>query len=472
MYKSLVLLLVLLVGVPAAYMQDAQPGAPTAGDRYYPPLGNGGYDVQHYNIDILHQVETNLLVGTTTIDAIALQDLSQFNLDLLGLDIAEITINDEAATYTRDGRELMITPPEILADDTSFTVVVRYYGEPNSATPETAAFSQGWNNYGTGVYVASEPSGSASWYPVNDHPTDKATYTFRITVADPYVAAANGVLVDTVDAGEGDTTYIWEMTDPMASYLATVQIENFERQDEETVNGVAVRNYFPAELAEQGREAFARQGEMIEYFETIFGPYPFEVYGSVVSGVNLSFALETQTLSMYGSGIVFGGRGAESVIAHELAHQWFGNSISPAQWEDIWLNEGFATYAEWLWTEHAYGVEERDARIVQAYELSQDPRILPGDAVLGDPSPERLFDRGVYIRGALTLHALRERVGDDIFFDILRIYNQQYAYDAVLTKDFIALAQVISGEDLSDFFDAWLYQEELPPIPSMSLSVD
>ncbi len=472
MRKVISVAFVLVLGIVfTAHAQAPQPGAPGAGDVYYPDLGNGGYDVQHYNLDLRHRVSTNLLVGTATIDATALQDLSTFNLDFIGLKITRLTVNDQPAEFMRDGRELIIRPNVALPADVPFTTVIRYYGNPAPISPEAIPFEMGWNNYGNGVYVASEPSGAATWYPVNDHPVDKATYSFQITVGEPYVAAANGVLVETQDAGGGDTTYIWEMTDPMASYLATVQIADFTRQDAETVNGVTVRNYFPDQLADFGEETFARQGDMITYFETVFGPYPFEVYGSAVADTMLPFALETQTLSMYGSGIMFGGRGAESIIAHELAHQWFGNSISPAQWQDIWLNEGFATYAEWLWTEHIDSIEDRDADIARAYEVAQSPLVLP-NAVLGRPAPDNLFDRGVYIRGGLTLHALRLRVGDDAFFEILRTYNDRYAYDVATTDDFIALAEEISEQDLTAFFDAWLYQPDLPPIPEMNLSAD
>ena len=472
MRKIISLILLFNTAIFAITVVHAQSfGAPGAGDVYYPELGNGGYDVQHYDLELRYRVSTNLLVGTATIEAQTLHDLNTFNLDFSGLTITALTVNGQSANYAREEQELIVRPAAPLPADAAFTVIVSYYGEPEPITPDAIPFSMGWNNYGNGAYVASEPSGSSTWYPVNDHPTDKATYTFAITVNEPYVAAANGVLVETQNADDGATTYIWEMNDPMASYLTTVQIADFTRQDENPVNGVTIRNYFPAEMADSGREAFARQGDMLDYFETVFGPYPFEVYGSAVANTPLPFALETQTLSMYGTGILFGGRGAESIIAHELAHQWYGNSVSPAQWQDIWLNEGFATYAEWLWTEHAYGIDERDAAIARAYATAQNPRIL-ANAVLGRPARDNLFDRGVYIRGGLTLHALRLRLGDAVFFELLQTYSDQYAYSAATTDDFITLAEDVSGQDLTAFFDAWLYQSALPPIPEMNLSTD
>ncbi|MEL7234380.1 MAG: M1 family metallopeptidase, partial [Chloroflexota bacterium] len=314
-------------------------------------------------------------------------------------------------------------------------------------------------------------SGSATWYPVNDHPTDKATYRLSITVEDPFVVAANGILTETIDAGSGSTTYVWEHSDPMASYLTTVQIGRFVRQEETLPNGLVIRNYFPERVATEARQSFSRQNEMMAYFETVFGPYPFEVYGSVVVDTLLPFALETQTLSMYGITAANGGTGVESVIAHELAHQWFGNSLSPAQWQDIWLNEGFATYAQWLWAEHAYGVDARDRAILLQYSSAGSPFSLPGAATLGDPGNDDLFNLGVYARGGLTLHVLRVRVGDEAFFDILRTYTERFHDSVVTTDDFVAVAEEISGQELDDLFNAWVYQDDLPSIAELGVDV-
>ena len=475
MHKSqliVMLALLLTLGGTVALAQDASPGAPGVGDVYYPALGNGGYDVQHYTLDLLVDVETNLLVATAEIDAVATQDLSAFNLDFVGLTVADLAVNGDPATFVRAEPEMTITPADALSEGDEFTVTVDYYGRPNSIRADGIPIQIGWRNYGSGIFVASQPNGSSTWFPVNDHPTDKATYTFRITVEEPFVAAANGILTETIDAGRGATTYVWEASDPTASYLTTVQIAEFVRQEETLPGGLVIRNYFPARVAFEGQRAFAKQAAMIAYFETVFGPYPFEVYGSVVADTPLSFALETQTLSMYGISIVNGGLGAEGVIAHELAHQWFGNSLSPAQWQDIWLNEGFATYSQWLWAEHEYGIENRDEQVRRAYGTAASPMVLPGARVLGDPTPTALFDPGVYFRGALTLHALRLEVGDEAFFEITRTYTERFADSTVTTDDFIAISEEISGQDLGGLFNAWVYEDSLPPIPQMGLGPD
>lgn len=465
----LIPLLLLTVGIISA--QDDTIGASGMGDRYYPELGNGGYDVQHYTLDLITDVETNLTLGFATIEAIATQDLTAFNVDFIGMDVVGITVNEADADYSRAGREMTIVPADLLPNGEPFTLTVKYGGYPEPIRPEAIPFTMGWNHLGAnGVYVASEPSGAATWYPVNDHPQDKATYTFRVTVPEPYVVAANGILTDTIRE-DGMMTYVWEASDPMASYLATLHIGRFVRQEQTLDSGLVIRNYFPERLADMGELAFIRQGEMLAYFETVFGPYPFEVYGSVVVDAMLPFALETQTLSLYGATIIMTGPQNESIIAHELAHQWFGNSVSPHQWQDIWLNEGFATYAQWLWTEHAYSIEARDGFIQREYAVAASPFTL-AEATLGEPRPNDLFNRGVYVRGGLTLHALRLQVGDDAFFEILQTYAATFHDSTATTADFINVAETVSGEDLGEFFEMWLYQTDLPPIPELGLGVE
>ncbi len=467
MLRRWMMILMMVLAVGAAAQTAPQPGSPGLGDMYYPGLGNGGYDVSHYELDLMVDIETNLLLGTATLTMTATQDLSAFNLDLDGLEIVQVDVNSTPATFSRDERELTITPVEPLAEGEPFITVIKYGGQPQPVQTQAIPFEMGWNNYGRGVYAANEPSGAASWYPVNDHPQDKATYTFRVSVPEPFVVAANGTL-QAVIPGEARNTYIWEASDPMASYLSTLQIADFMTEEQTLASGLVIRNYFPTDSAEQASQVFQRQPEMMRYFETVFGSYPFEVYGSVVVPTMIPFALETQTLSMYGSSILFGGARAESVIAHELAHQWFGNHVSPAQWRDIWLNEGFATYAQWLWIEHAYSQQARDDMIVREYAVAASPFILPG-ATLGAPAPNDLFNRGVYVRGALTVHALRLDVGDAIFFDILQTYLDRFGGGVATTDDFIRVAEEVSEQELSAFFDSWLYQEALPSIPQLGL---
>lgn len=456
---------VLVVGVAEA--QGPQAGADGLGDPYYPELGNGGYDALHYSIDLDVDVEGELLSGTTTIQAEATQDLASFNLDFIGFEIEAVTVDGAPAEYGRLGGELTITPGEPLPAGQDFTVAVTYAGRPQPFEPEAIAIRMGWNFFEGGAYVASEPSGAATWYPVNDHPLDKATYSFRITVPGRYAAVANGLLVESIREAEG-TTYVWEASDPTASYLVTVNVGEFVLQQQRGPGGLPIRNYFPPDLAGEAAYDFGRTGEMIALYNEAFGPYPFEAYGVVVVDTRLGFALETQTLSLFGRNAVSGDRRSEGVVAHELAHQWFGNSVSLARWSDIWLNEGFATYATGLWIEHLHGRGALDDWMRGMYNqlLPMEPLLKPP----GRPSPDDLFSASVYYRGALALHALRLRVGDEAFFDILRTYYARYRDGNATTEDFIAVAEAVSGEELGAFFQGWLYQQEMPPIPELGLA--
>jgi aminopeptidase N len=331
-------------------------------------------------------------------------------------------------------------------------------------TSQALPFPTGWIAYNGGIFVLSEPDGSASYYPVNDHPLDKATYTIIVTAPKPYEVAANGVLEGTADNGD-TTTYTFTVRDPMASYLTTINVNNFNVETMESENGIPIRNYYAASLPENINEPFARQGEMIDYFSDLFGPYPFEVYGSLVMDTQFGAALENQTMSIFGMDMVNLNdiEGTEAVVAHELAHQWFGDSVSVADWSDIWLNEGFATYGEALWVEYDYGEEGLKDWVTAVYnEVEAYPQFYPPP---GNPAPNNLFNGGVYLRGGLTIHALRVKVGDETFFEILREYHSRYKYGNATTEDFIAVAEELSGQPLDDLFNTWLYDEQLPPMP-------
>jgi len=454
---------------PTSVPLDAKPGSNGLDDSLYPDFGNGGYDTQHYDLNItVHNVSTSDMSAVTTIEAIATQDLSRFNLDFLGFDITRITVNEEAAEFERNDQELTVIPSQPIADGETFTIVVEYQGIPEEMTSVALPFPTGWIVYENGIYVLSEPAGSASFYPVNDHPLDKATYTLTVTVPKPFEVGANGVLEETTDNGDS-TTYKFSVRDPMASYLTTININDFDVETMTSTGGVPIRNYYAASLPDGVNEPFARQGEMIDYFSEIFGPYPFEVYGALVMDIEFGAALENQTLSIFGVDMVNLNdiEETELVVAHELSHQWFGDSVSVADWSDIWLNEGFATYSEGLWVEHTQGRSGLDGWARFLYqEVRDNPDYFPPP---GDPAGDDLFNSGVYIRGGLTLHALRLKVGDEAFFKILKTYYGRHQYGNATTDDFIQVAEEVSGDDLQEFFDLWLYNETIPRIPEFGL---
>lgn len=448
---------------------DSLAGSDGLGDSLYPEFGNGGYDVKNYTLNItVNSVINSDLSAITTIEAVATQDLSSFNLDFAGFEITSLTFNDEAAEFERKGQELTIIPANPLENGETFTVAVTYQGIPSPMTSQALPFPTGWIVYDNGIFVLSEPDGSASFYPVNDHPLDKATYTIIVTVPAPYEVAANGNLVNVTD--NIDTiTYRFEVRDPMASYLTTININEFNTETMKSDGGIPIRNYYASSLPADINKPFARQGEMLDYFSELFGPYPFDVYGALVMDTEFGAALENQTMSIFGIDMIDMEdiEATESVVAHELGHQWFGDSVSVADWSDIWLNEGFATYSEALWEEYLNGSAGLDEWVEIIYtEVRNYPEFYPPP---GDPAGDDLFNGGVYLRGGLTLHALRLEVGDETFFEILRTYHERYKFGNAATEDFIAVAEEVSGEDLGDLFDAWLYDEQLPPIPELGL---
>jgi aminopeptidase N len=447
----------------------AEPGALGLGDSLFPYLGNSGYDVQHYTLDLMvNDVRTGDLSGITSIEAKATQNLSSFNLDFNSFEITNINVNGQPADFKRYRQELTITPLVPLKENESFTVEVRYQGAPQEMMSVAIPMRVGWVTYHGGSYVMSEPEGAMDFFPANNHPIDKASYTFRVTVPKPFDVVANGVLVKTMDDGT-TTTFMFEMPDPMASYLATINIGKFDLETSQAENGIPIRNYFSTELPESIRKPFELQGEMLVYFSDIFGPYPFDVYGALVIDTETGGALEDQTLSVFG---ITEADNLEDIqlqlgIAHELAHQWFGDSVSVADWHDIWLNESFATYAEGLWIEHSKGRDALDDWVKKEYAsvLKYKEQMTPP----GEPVANNLFNGGVYSWGALGLHALRLEVGDEKFFEILKTYCNLYKGGNARTIDFINVAEDVSGKDLSAFFDSWLYSRDLVPIPALGL---
>lgn len=459
---SVFLLLLNLAFLSAINAQAPVTGADGLGDSLYPQFGNGGYDVLHYTLDFDIQPVENSLNATVTIDATATQDLTSFNLDFVGFEIASISVNEAPATYSRDGQELTITPTEPLTAGDPFSTVISYSGTPEFMYSQALPVQTGWVFYGDGIFILGEPDGAASFYPVNDHPLDKATYTLRVTVPKPFDVAMNGIITEEID-NETTVTTVSEVNQPMASYLTTINISQFDLVTEETSVGIPIRNYFEVGLSEDIPQIFARQGEMLEYFIPLFGDYPFDVYGAVMLNTLTGSALETQTLSIFGLDSLYEGsvEESEAVVAHELAHQWFGNSVSVADWSDIWLNEGFATYAEGLWIEHLNGTAALDQWIEDVYWMASDFQ-MPAP---GNPAADNLFDGAVYYRGALAVHALRVSVGDEAFFEILRTWTSRYENGNATSTDFIELANEISGQDLSALFDTWVYQDSLPALP-------
>ena len=640
------------------------PGDPGIGDPYFPLDGNGGYDVRHYDLNVAYDPPSDRLRGVTTIKARATQNLSRFNLDLHGLTVRYIAVDGRRASWSRDGDELTVRPRHGLRKRERFTTVVVYDGVPETIGDAEVGLS-GFIHTDDGNYVSGQPDVAATWYPVNDHPLDKASYTFRVTVPKGLEAVANGELVGK-SSRHGKTTWKWDAREPMASYLTTATIGEFDlrayrrngirywdaidpdllrprtprtggqyafsgagdgsytrlartitvpagggqlsfwidRDTEYSYDYVFVEAHTPGaddwttladlnghtsnatgngcllfshpfiehyqsatdvcaptgttgewnaasgstpgyeqwrvDLADwaggdvqvsisyasdglyqrsgayvddvtgpggqgttsfeddgdaldgwtvpgppEGSEnvndwsvgtaddapptqgeavetSFARQPEIIAFLEGYFGRYPFSASGGIVDDVEgTGFALENQTRPTYARDFFSVGdrTTGDAVVVHELAHQWAGDHLALAAWQHIWLNEGFATYTEWLWSEREGLGTAQEIFDFYASQPADDPF---WSLTIGDPGPESIFDGPVYDRGAMTLHALRLEIGDEDFFRLLRRWMRQQAGGNVSTPEFEALAERVSGRQLDAFFDAWLFTPAKP----------
>jgi hypothetical protein len=656
------------LGLPAAASAAGTPGAAGIGDPYYPNAGNGGYDVSHYGLDLGYTPSNNRLTGVATITARATQELSTFNLDLEGLTVQSVTVNGAAATFRRGGGELVIDPAADLPNGVDFTTVVTYRGVPDTLGSAQLGTISGFMHTDDGALVAGQPEGAATWFPANDHPLDKAAFTFKVSVPKGLEVIANGELITRVNTGDR-TVWTWDAKAPMAPYLATASIGQFQIR-ERTVGGIKYwdamdpdllkppkprsgkryaftgvgqpsykrltrtltvpaggaklsfwaqreteqyADYFfvearpagsgswttlrdrnghtsrstgplctllleihpflghymrerddnqcssrgssgtwnaaagsserwerwvvdlkpyagrridlsltlasdnliqeggvfvddlaisggsktsfergldgwrrggapsgseanpngwrsgapssaPRTTGEIARSALNRQPAIISFLAGLFGPYPFTSAGSIVDDLRgLGFALENQTRPVYSRGF-FEDRAtasaSDAVVAHELAHQWVGDLVSVAGWQHIWLNEGFATYAEWLWGERR-GRETAQQRFNQ--NAARDARSAFWSVSIGSPGKAKAFDTAVYDRGAMTLHALRQTIGDDAFFKLLKDWIAAHAGGNVTVQEFTTLAEQISGRDLDAFFNTWLYAKTKPP---------
>ena len=668
----------LLPGVASAAGPSFSPGAPGAGDPYYPLDGNGGYDVKHYDLDLAYQPDTDVLRGTETITASATQNLSAFDLDFVGLNVHSIKIDGHRARWIRDGQELIITPRQGLPKHHTFTVVIRYDGVPEP-TLDPFGGQSGFVATDDGAIIAGQPHGAATWFAANDHPIDKASFTFNVSVPSGLQVVANGQLTGR-RTHHGLTTWSWDAREPMATYLATVDIGAFDihayrshgirywdavapalldpvaapttgsqfalsgqadssykrllrtihipaggatvgfkiTRDTEpewdfvfvevhtvglddwttlpdvnghtgddtgfscpfggwqaihpflahyqtdngdgtctpsgtsgtwsaaTGAGAGVEDWLvdvPATTARdvelsisyasdetvqhygafvddivvstgegstsfeadgdpldgwtvpgapatspgnandwivgtaadapppQGAIAngsFAREPEIIGFLAQNFGPYPFSAAGGIVDDVNgLGFALETQTRPIYSRDFFTDPISGDDVVVHELAHQWYGDNLAVARWQHIWLNEGFATYAEWLWSEReGLGTAQENFDAFYNGIPDDDPFWA---LTIGDPGPGDEFDFPVYARGAMTLQQLRLTVGDHDFFEILKRWAKTQAGGNVTTDQFIALAEKVSGQDLGDLFETWLFTSTKPVLPAAAL---
>lgn len=428
-------------------------------DSFFPEFGNNGIDVESYLLELDVSPPKKRIDATARLSIVAQKKLDVFRLDLSGLKVTAVLVNGQPALFEKRRAKLVIRPNAEIAKGERFNVAIAYEGAPTAIEdPTDPRFELGWFRYGGGSYVVSEPVGASSFYPANDEPTDKATFRFEITVPDDYTAVANGVPDKTRTVAGGRKRFSWRMDQPMTTWLATVQINKYDLRKTSTASGVPLRIYTtPGARGDAKRYAKAR--EMIPFIEAIAGPYPFDAYGSVtVDDPELYYALETQGMSTFPSGAA-----GQGLVAHELAHQWFGNAVTIRDWADIWMAEGYATYFETLWpNRNSSAAFDRAMRGLYDYAASRNL----GPAVVEDGT--QIFSDRVYVRGALALYALRLKIGEEAFNAVTRAFVDRFRHKNATTQDFILTAIQVSGDtsgDIRELLNDWLYRPGMPSLP-------
>jgi len=441
---------------PGDRLLAASGGSAGIGDGYFPKYGNGGYRVHHYDVDVAFNPATERLRGRTVVTARATKNLSSFHLDFV-LPVSRVLVNGQRAGHRSRPHELVVTPRRAVPRGAPLRVVVRYAGIPKNV--RSGGARPPWVTTKDGAAAIGEPEIAAWWFPSNDHPSDKARFDITLRVPRGLEAVSNGRLVTRRTRGD-QTVWRWREDDPMATYLAFAAVGQFDIVRGRTRSGRPYLYAYSRLIRRQqaARRSVGATAAVTSWLERVWGPYPYDEIGGVVLGKWVGFALENQTRPVYSRAFFAFGKDRR-VVAHEMAHQWFGDNVSLGRWRDIWLNEGFATYTEWLYAKHA-----RNVPVAGNFERTyRDYGRGSGfwDVRIGDPGRRRLFSAPIYERGAMTAHALRNRIGSRRFFTLMRAWT--HANDGYgTTAEFIAMAERVSGQQLDRFFDTWLFTRARP----------
>lgn len=422
-------------------------------EPFFPRAGNVGYEVRHYDVHLDYQPRNGFLRATVRLQARALQGLRRFSLDLNGLRVTRVLVDDAPARFNRGRGKLKVTPRTPVAARDVFAVQVYYRGVPRKVIDPDGG-QEGWYRTDDGALAVGEPVGTAAWLPCNNVPNDKAGFEISISVPNGLKGVSNGRL-ERVGHNGRRTIFTWVETEAMSPYLALVDIGR-GRLVKTEAEGLPVWTLVDPRQARASRRVLAKLPEIIRFESNIYGSYPFDAAGSVVDvAPQLGYALETQTRPIYAFVPDL------TTVVHETAHQWFGDLVGLQRWPNIWLNEGFATWTEWFYAER-HGGRTAGQTFHRLYRTPADKTEF-WDPPSGHPgTPKHLFATSTYVRGGMALEALRARIGTRTLLTILRRWAAAHAYSNANISQFIELAEEVSGRDLGSFFHVWLYQRGKP----------
>jgi aminopeptidase N len=436
-------------------------GAASAGDSLYPELGSADLDVQTYDVRLSYDPSTRKLDGSVAITVAITGSVDELVLDADELEVETVSVDGSAVEFDHAAGDLVIDPgepvgPAPAGDPVEITVS---YRDEADAVGGGGLSPEGWFPTDDGSFVLNEPDGAHTWLPSNDHPSDKATWRFELSVPHGTAAIANGHLVDQRE-GRVQDTWVWEQREPMATYLIQLLTGDYEVLDGGRAGDTPLVNVVLRGDEERMQPYFDLTDDQIAFFEPLFGPYPLDLYGLAFTDSVSGLAMETQGRSLFSRNdftTSAPGLSQHLLLAHELAHMWFGDAVTPADWSDLWLNESFATYGQWLWLDHIR-LWDLEAQAEENLRRRQEPT-----EPTGEPTRGNLFGYERYDGGAVVLHALRRELGDSTFFELLQRWVADNDGTSRTTEDFIALAEEVGDRELDDFFDAWLFADAVPP---------
>ena len=425
-------------------------------DSVYPHVGDPSVDALHYDLDLAWTPETETLEGLTTLVWRSTRDGEQFQLDLgKSLEVDSVTLDGAEVEFEHTGKDLVVRAP--VEEDARYVLEVHYAGTPKpTAAPTTRDdFStNGWTITADGeTWTMQEPHGAFTYYPVNDQPADKALYDFTITVPSPWVGIANGVLTDRRE-GDGLTTTTWHTAEPMSSYLVTVATGDYTVTTNTAASGMEISYWVPTEFADVAERLYSAAAAL-DWLEARLGPYPFDSLGFLL--VDSRSGMETQTMITLG---ITRYTTSTPVLLHEMAHQWYGDEVSPNDWRDMWMNEGMVMYLQGMWEAEQDDISV-DALMDQWATFEDEMRQESGPPA--DYDPAQFGEGNVYYSPALMWHELRERLGDKRFFEMMRAWPESRSNQSSGRDEYLAWIEEQTGEELTSFFDAWLLGETTPP---------